>query len=88
MTSRYTREGAAAPQAAPGWNLEVVCPPAALFGANGIRFGPDGRLYICEGLGRKISAYDCNTGAIETIVPPGVIPVRTTSPSGPTVRCT
>ncbi len=41
--------------------------PSRLFGANGLRTGPDGRLYIAQVTGSQISALDVNTGEIETI---------------------
>ncbi len=33
---------------AEGWTLERLTPPSRLFGANGIRTGPDGRIYVAQ----------------------------------------
>ncbi|HEY9312503.1 SMP-30/gluconolactonase/LRE family protein [Williamsia sp.] len=38
-----------------------------MFGANGIRSGPDGRVYIAQVAGSTISALDIDTGNVETI---------------------
>src|SRR6202000_2515760 len=52
---------------AEGWRLERVTPPSRLFGANGLRTGPDGRIYIAQVTGSQISAIDIETGRLETI---------------------
>jgi sugar lactone lactonase YvrE len=62
---RYT--AAKAPQVAAGWSLERLTPPSRLFGANGLRTGPDGRIYVAQVAGSQISALDIETGALETI---------------------
>jgi sugar lactone lactonase YvrE len=59
------------PQVAEGWALERLTPPSALYGANGIRAGRDGRIYIAQATGSQISAIDVDTRAIETISPMG-----------------
>jgi sugar lactone lactonase YvrE len=69
QSGRYA--AASAPSAAEGWRLERLTPPSALFGANGIRPGADGRLYVAQALGSQISAVDVETGGIETISPMG-----------------
>ena len=66
---RYTP--AHSPRLAEGWSLRALTPPSRLFGANGIRTGPDGRIYVAQVVGSQISAIDVTTGAIETIVPMG-----------------
>ena len=67
--SRYT---AARPTTlAEGWSLERLTPASRLFGANGLRTGPDGRIYVAQVSGSQISAVDVATGAIETISPKG-----------------
>lgn len=59
------------PEIATGWQLSRVTPPSRLFGANGLRTGPDGRLYIAQVTGSQISALDVDTGAIEAVSPKG-----------------
>jgi sugar lactone lactonase YvrE len=52
---------------AEGWSLERLTAPSRLFGANGLRTGPDGRIYVAQVTGSTISALDIGTGLIETI---------------------
>jgi sugar lactone lactonase YvrE len=52
---------------AEGWRLERLTPPSRLFGANGLRTGPDGRIYIAQVTGSQISALDVDTGRLETV---------------------
>jgi sugar lactone lactonase YvrE len=59
------------PQLAEGWRLERLTPPSRLFGANGLRAGPDGRIYIAQVTGSQISALDIETGRLQTISPKG-----------------
>ncbi|HEY1077058.1 MAG TPA: SMP-30/gluconolactonase/LRE family protein [Fontimonas sp.] len=68
-TGRY--RAITAPQLAPGWTLKNLTPPSRLFGANGLRTGPDGRLYVAQVSGSQISAVDPKTGAVEAISPKG-----------------
>jgi sugar lactone lactonase YvrE len=56
---------------AEGWTLERLTPPSHLFGANGLRTGADGRIYVAQVSGSQISAVDVDTGAIEVISPMG-----------------
>jgi sugar lactone lactonase YvrE len=63
-TARYS---ASNPTADEGWRLERLTAPSRLFGANGLRTGPDGRLYIAQVTGSQISALDLDSGAIETV---------------------
>jgi sugar lactone lactonase YvrE len=63
--SRYS--AARQPSLAEGWSLERVTPPSLLFGANGLRTGPDGRIYIAQVSGSQISALDPATGRLDTI---------------------
>ena len=65
QTGRYT--AAKPPSIAEGWSLERLTPPSRLFGANGLRTGPDGRIYVAQVSGSQISAIDVGTGQIETI---------------------
>ena len=59
--------------AAPGWQIERIAGPSNLFGANGIQFGPDGRLYVAQAFGAQISAIDIGTGQIEHVLSGGPI---------------
>jgi len=64
----------AAPQVpfvASDWTLQRLTPPSRLFGANGLRTGADGRVYVAQVSGSQISAIDVDSGAIETISPMG-----------------
>lgn len=63
--SRY--HGAHSPDVVVGWRLERRTAPSRLFGANGLRTGPDGRIYIAQVTGSQISALDIATGDIETV---------------------
>src|SRR2546430_13688730 len=56
---------------AEGWRLKRLTPPSRLFGANGLRTGPDGRIYVAQVSGSQISAIDVDTGAMEAISPMG-----------------
>ena len=62
--SRYTAPN---PTAADGWRLERLTAPSRLFGANGLRTGPDGRVYVAQVTGSQISALDLTTGRVETV---------------------
>lgn len=53
------------------WTLDRLTEPSRLFGANGIRTGPDGRIYVAQVSGSQISAIDVDSGAVETISPLG-----------------
>jgi sugar lactone lactonase YvrE len=57
----------ASPTVAPGWRLERLVAPSRLFGANGLRTGPDGRIYIAQVTGSQISALNLATGDVETV---------------------
>jgi sugar lactone lactonase YvrE len=52
---------------AEGWSLTRLTPPSRLFGANGLRTGPDGRVYVAQVTGSQISALEVATGALETV---------------------
>jgi sugar lactone lactonase YvrE len=56
---------------AEGWTCEQLTQPSRLFGANGIRTGPDGRIYVAQVSGSQISAIDVATGQVEAISPMG-----------------
>ncbi|MFN8624616.1 MAG: gluconolaconase [Candidatus Binatia bacterium] len=59
------------PQAASGWQIARVLPASGLYGANGMQFGPDGRLYVAQALGSQITAIDVEGGSLEVISPLG-----------------
>src|ERR1700760_3773769 len=72
MSPQTTRYRAASPHSlADGWTLTRVTPPSRLFGANGIRTAPDGRIYCAQVSGSQISAIDIETGEVEAISPKG-----------------
>ncbi len=56
---------------AEGWRLDRVTAPSRLFGANGLRAGPDGRIYIAQVTGSQISALDHHTGDLGVVSPKG-----------------
>ncbi|MCJ2178578.1 gluconolaconase [Novosphingobium album (ex Hu et al. 2023)] len=64
-------QGGLSANAAEGWALHRMTPASRLNGANGIRTGADGRIYVAQVAGSKVSAVDVDTGAIETISPMG-----------------
>jgi sugar lactone lactonase YvrE len=63
--------GVPTPSPAEGWRLDRLTPPSRLFGANGLRTGPDGRVYVAQVTGSQISALDVGTGLTETVSPKG-----------------
>jgi len=69
QTNRYSQGGDAT--VASGWKLTRLTQPSTLFGANGMRIGPDGRLYVAQAFGSQISAVDIRDGAVTTISPIG-----------------
>jgi sugar lactone lactonase YvrE len=68
-SARYT--AARPPGLAAGWTQQRLTEPSRLYGANGVRTGPDGRIYVAQVSGSQISAIDVETGAIEAISPMG-----------------
>lgn len=68
---RYPTSAATTARATPGWSLGTALAPSALFGANGMKIGPDGELYVAQAFGSQISALNPETGAARTIVPVG-----------------
>ena len=59
------------PGLAEGWTLERITQVSRLYGANGIRTGADGRIYVAQVSGSQISAIDPESGAVEAIAPMG-----------------
>jgi sugar lactone lactonase YvrE len=68
--SRYSLLGGGLSVAA-GWKCTQLTAPSALYGANGMRFGPDGRLYVAQAFGSQVSAIDTATGQVSIISPVG-----------------
>lgn len=64
MNARYSAKDAVA---AEGWQLERVTAASRLFGANGLRTGPDGRIYVAQVTGSQISALDLTSGHVDTV---------------------
>jgi len=73
MNRYHTLRGASArePQAALDWQLSRWLPASSLFGANGMQFGPDGRLYVAQAFGSQVTAIDITNGSLDTISPLG-----------------
>src|SRR5438270_2258262 len=72
MAMQYGRYVAERPPGlAEGWTLERLTPMSRLYGANGLRTGPDGRIYIAQVTGSQISALDVGTGQLGTVSPKG-----------------
>lgn len=69
QSGRY--RGPAQARVAEGWQLKRVTPPSRLFGANGLRTGADGRIYVAQVPGSQVSAIDIDSGDIEVISPIG-----------------
>lgn len=65
--SPLPRDGLTSPAVAAGWRLERITEPSRLFGANGLRTGPDGRVYIAQVTGSRISALDVATGELAVV---------------------
>ena len=68
-SGRYTETVPAT--AAEGWTVTRATPASRLFGANGIRTGKDGRIYVAQVAGSQVSAIDPDSGVIESISPMG-----------------
>lgn len=65
QSGRYS--GPVPASATEGWTLERLTQPSRLCGANGIRTGADGRIYVAQVAGSQVSAINPDTGEIETI---------------------
>jgi sugar lactone lactonase YvrE len=67
--ARYVAERP--PGQAEGWTVERLTQPSRLYGANGLRTGADGRIYVAQVSGSQISAIDPESGAVEAYSPMG-----------------
>ncbi len=56
--------------ASSGYALEQIVEGSGFHSANGLAFGPDGRLYVASVMGESIFALDLKTRTIEVEVPP------------------
>ncbi|WP_022673844.1 SMP-30/gluconolactonase/LRE family protein [Novosphingopyxis baekryungensis] len=65
ISSRY--RGPSGAQAAEGWRIDRATPASRLFGANGLRTGPDGRIYVAQVAGSAVTALDIDSGALKVI---------------------
>lgn len=65
MTLTADRLGGTGPTLHGGWTFDYLVPPSRLFGANGIRAGSDGRIYVAQLAGSRISAIDPDSLEIE-----------------------
>lgn len=59
------------PTVSEGWRLERLTPASKLHGANGLRDGVDGKLYVAQCIGSEIAAIDPDRGTVETVVSMG-----------------
>lgn len=51
-------------EVAEGWTLSRVTRPSRLAGANGIRTGADGKIYVAQVAGSRVSTVDPDTGEV------------------------
>lgn len=58
-------------EVAEGWSLARLTPPSRLSGANGIRTGADGLIYVASVPSSSVVAIDPDSGAIRTVSPMG-----------------
>jgi sugar lactone lactonase YvrE len=68
--SRWSEWQHPTPIATPGWAVEALTAPSALYGANGMAFGPDDRLYVAQAFANRVSAIDRESN-LETVIPLG-----------------
>lgn len=58
-------------QVAEGWTLSRVTAPSRLAGANGIRTGSDGRIYVAQVAGSRVSTLDPDSGEVSALTAVG-----------------
>jgi len=68
---RYPSTASTTPRIAAGWTLSTVLAPSTLYGANGMKVGPDGQLYVAQAFGSQVSALDTTSGAARTVLAVG-----------------
>ncbi len=62
--SRFELYQPVTPRPGSGWLLDTLVPPSRLFSSNGIRWGPDGCLWISEFNGEQVSGWDPSTDTL------------------------
>lgn len=69
QTAPTDRQGSAASalRLAPGYSAATLAPAGELIGANGMRVGPDGRLYVAQAFGSQITAIDLTSRATHVV---------------------
>ncbi len=65
QSNRFSAESTIS--ASKGWTASRVTTPSTLFGANGMRIGPDGRLYVAQAFGSQVSSIDITSGEVTTV---------------------
>jgi len=58
------------------WQSAYVLEPSSLSGANGIRFAPDGQLYVAQFLSSQISEIDVEQESDESCLPGARVSLR------------
>jgi sugar lactone lactonase YvrE len=71
MSDRWQMYTNAPAKVAGGWSMEHVVASSRLGGANGMTFGPDGRLYVTQVFGSQVTAIDIASGAHQVYSPLG-----------------
>ena len=56
---------------APGLALDTLVAPTPLVGANGLRLGPDGALYVAQANGGQVGRIDLASGTVEPVAMSG-----------------
>lgn len=58
-------------EVAEGWALRRIVGPRSFAGSNGMRFAPDGRLWVCSCFGGELGSVDIESGERGVVVPVG-----------------
>lgn len=69
MTTDRLGQTVSPPSTAAGFSLSTLVAPAPLIGANGMRWGPDGKLYVAQAFGGQVSAVDTASGTASVVLP-------------------
>lgn len=65
------RFGASQLRLSAGWTVDHLLAPSRLFGANGLRTGADGLIYVAQLAGSRLSTIDPGSGAVEHLATSG-----------------